>query len=349
MKKIGIGIDFSKKFFDATVMRRVEDVYTVVAQERFDNDANGFKEFLAWVRKSVKAFPEGKKRTEWIFCGENTGVCSAALSDFLAGKGYDMWLESALQINRKSGIVRDKNDRDDSMRIADYSLRQYESGKVRLHESDTAEYKKLSALLTAHDMLTKDKVAKVNQIKSGVLDCCPSALKLAKEQLALIEEQLEQIDREMEDMLTETEEFSRGHEVMRSFKGVGLITACYIIVATHNFKYMTDPRKLGNYIGVVPSRRKKSGDSIDTARGVSEYRDRRGKCLLTNSANSAIVHNPVIRDYHQGLLKRGVHPNKAKNNCKFKIINILLAMVRNDTPFDMEKYGKSKSQWKSAV
>lgn len=348
MKKIGIGIDFSKKTFDVTIMHREEDMYTEVAYSKFNNDARGFKEFLSWMKKSVKSMPEGKESSSWIFCGENTGVCSAALSDFLAEKGYDMWLESALKIHKKSGVIREKNDRADSKMIADYALRQYES-TVRLHEPDTANYKRLRAMYAAHDMLTRDKVAKVNQIKSGILDCCPSALKLAKEQLALIKDQLKQIDKELESILRENDEFSRGHEIMRSFKGVGVITACYIIVMTHNFKYMTESRKLGNYIGVVPSRREQSGDTIETGRHVSGFRDRRGNCVLTQCANSAIMYNPVINEYYNRLLKRRVHKNKAKNNCKFKIINILLTMVKNDTPFDMEKYGKSKAQWKESV
>lgn len=347
MKKISIGIDFSKKTFDVTIMRRIEDSFDEVAYGKFNNNAKGFKEFISWVRKTVKIFPEGKGRSSWLFCGENTGVCSAELSDFLAEKGYDMWLESALQIKMKSGIVRDKNDKADSKRIAEYALRHY-SDKVRLHEPDTKNLKKLRALYSAHNMLTKDKVAKINQIKSGVLDCCPEAKKLAEKQLSVIEKQLSQIDKNIEDMLKKTEEFSRYWEIINSFKGAGFITACCFIVKTHNFKYMSDSKSFGNYAGVVPSRRDQSGTSVDTSPRVSKFRDKESNCVLTQCANSAIRSNPIIRTYYQRLIARGVHHNKAKNNCKFKIINIIMAMIKNDTLFDMEKYGKAVSQWKTA-
>lgn len=348
MKKIAIGIDFSKKTFDVTIMRRDGDNFKELAYSKFDNESKGFKGFISWVRKSVKPFPEGKGRSSWLFCGENTGVCSAALSDFLAEKGYDMWLESALQIKKKSGIVRDKNDKDDSRRIADYALRQY-SDKVRLHEPDSKNIKKLKALYAAHNMLTKDKVAKTNQIKSGTLDCCPEALKLAEKQLSLIEKQLGQIDDKLEDMLEETEEFRRNWEIMNSMKGVGVITACCIIIKTHNFKYMSDSRTFGNYAGVVPSRRDQSGTSVDIPPRVSKFRDRESNCALTQCANSAIRYNPVIRSYYQRLIARGVLHRKARNNCKFKIINILMTLIKNDTLFDEEKYGKAKSKWPQAV
>ena len=347
MKKLAIGIDFSKKTFDATIKRRVDNDNIEVAYSKFDNDRKGFRDFLAWVKRSVRHFPEGKGRSSWIFCGENTGVCSAALSDWLAGKGYDMWLESALQIKRCSGIVRTKNDKADSGRIADYALLHY-SSKIRLHEQDTPALKKLSTLYTLHNMLTKDKVAKINQIKSGVLDAVPEALDIAERQLDFIDSQLKDVDRQIERMLRENEEFKERYAIMDSIKGVGFLTAACIIIKTHNFKYMTDPRIFGNFAGVVPSQVEQSGTSVNRQRRVSRFRDRETNCILTQAVNSALVWNTVISTYYDRLIARGIHMNKAKNNCKFKLVNIIMAMIRSKTTFDPGKYGKAKSQWKTA-
>ncbi len=286
MKKIAIGIDFSKKTFDATIKRRVEDDYIEVAYSKFDNDEKGFKSFVSWVRKSVKHFPEGKGRESWIFCGENTGVCSAALSDYLAEKGFDMWLESALRIKNCSGIVRTKDDKADSNRIAEYALL-YFSSKVRLHEPDTKILKRLRALFTLHNMLTKDKVAKINQIKSGILEAAPQALKLAKEHLEMIEQQLKDVDRQIEKMLKDNDEFSENYRIITSIKGVGVITACCIIIKTHNFKYMDDARTFGNFAGVVPSQTEKSGTSVNIPRRVSKFHDRETNMVLSQAVNSA--------------------------------------------------------------
>lgn len=348
MKKISIGIDFSKKTFDATIMRREEDLFAEVDYQKFNNDDKGFKEFLSWVRKTVKQFPEGKGRSSWIFCGENTGVCSAELSDFLATKGYDMWLESALTIHHKSGIIRTKDDKVDSKRIAEYALRHY-SSDIRLHTPDSKDYKRLHSLYSAHRMLVKDKVSKINQIKSGILDYCPKALAMAQQQLDFIQKQIKQIDEQISSMLETTPEFAENYEIMNSFKGIGPITIACIIVKTHNFKYMSDSRVFGNFIGVVPSHREQSGTSIDKPVRVSKYRDRDGNAALTQAANIAIRHNPVIKQYYLRLIGRGVHPNKAKNNCKFKILNIILTMIKNKTVFDLEKYGMSRAKWAQTV
>lgn len=347
MKKIAIGIDFSKKTFDATIKRRVENDNIEVAYSQFGNDEKGFHAFEKWVRKSVRKFPEGKGRSSWIFCGENTGVCSAALSDYLAGKGYDMWLESALQIKRKSGIVRTKNDRADSSRIADYALLHYKSN-VRLHEQDTPALKKLSTYFTLHNMLKKDRIAKINQIKSGVLDVVPEALEVAHRQLEMIDRELKDVDRKLEEILEKEEGFKENHRIIVSIKGVGPITSACIIIKTHNFKYMDDSRVFGNFAGVVPSQVEQSGISIDKPRHVSKFRDRETNCALTQAVNSALIWNPTVRDYYDRLVARGVHHNKAKNNCKFKLVNIIMSMIRSRTLFDPEKYGKAKSQWKTA-
>ncbi len=348
MKKISIGIDFSKKTFDATVLRREDDRFQELGYNKFNNDSKGFREFEKWVKNTLKPTPEAKDKSSWIFCGEHTGVYSIGLCDYLAKKKYFMWLESALVIHRKCGIVREKNDRIDSSRIARYALTNY-SDEIKAYSLDSQDMKKLKSLYAAHVMLTKDKVAKNNQLKSGALDDSPCARKLILSQLDSVKKTLNKIDREIEKLLKESEEFSHTYEILKSFKGVGFVTIAALTIKTRNFQNMTDSKELGCYIGVVPHR-KQSGTSIDKPARTSRYRDGSTNALITACVNSAIVHdNPVIRPYYDRLVARGVHPYKAKNNCKFKVINVLLAMVRNHTPFDIEKHAKSKKNWGTAV
>ena len=343
MKNIAIGIDFSKESFDATVMFRDGDNFREVEYCKFDNDKKGHRAFLKWVTTATKQLPDSKIKSEWLFCGEHTGTCSIELCDFLAKRKLFMWLESALVIHRKCGIVREKNDKVDSKRIAEYALRNF-SNEVEAYQLDSTDMKKLKALYTAHNMLTKDKVSKKNQIKSGTLDNSTLALRTIEKQLESIEEAISKIDNQIKVLLKTSGEFSHNYEILDSFKGAGPITIACLIIKTRNFKIMTDSRELGCYVGVVPHGCQ-SGTSINKQPRTSRYRDRNANAVLTNCANSAIMHNSVISDYYKRLLGRGVVWQKAKNNCKFKIINILLAMIKNGTTFDIEKYGKSKRGW----
>lgn len=343
MKKISIGIDFSKESFDATVMFRDEDRFFEAGYCKFDNDLKGYRAFLKWVSLTVKPLPDSRIKSEWLFCGEHTGTCSIGLCDFLAKKKLFMWLESALVIHRKSGIVREKNDKVDSKRIAEYALRNFDD-KVKPYELDSKDMKKLRSLYAAHNMLTKDKVAITNRIKSGTLDESPVAMRSMERQLKCIEKEIEHVDMDLKGLVSKSEEFKHNYETLNSFKGIGFITITCLIIKTRNFKDMTDARELGCYAGVVPLKQQ-SGTSIDKSPKTSRYRDRDTNGKLSNCAASAIVFNVVIKAYYERLLERGVPHYKAKNNCKFKIINILLAMIRNDKPFDLEIYGKSKKEW----
>ena len=346
MKKIAIGIDFSKKTFDATIVCRNDDIYTELAYNKFNNDAKGFKAMEKWVKACLKGTPESKDKSKWIFCGEHTGMCSLPLCDYLAKRQYFMWLESALVIHRKCGIVREKNDKVDSKRIAGYALRNF-SADVRPYELDSKDLKKLKSLYAAHDMLTKDKVAKINQLKSGTLDSSTYARHEIDRHLTAIKKSLKEIDDEIRRLLAESEEFSHNFAILNTFKGVGFLTIACLIIKTRNFKDMKDARELGCYIGVVPHSHQ-SGTSIDKPARTSKYRDKNANALLSTCVRSAISHgNPIIRQYYDRLVKRGVNHYKALNNCKFKIINVLLAMLRNNTGFNMSIHGKSKEMWRA--
>lgn len=344
MKKIAVGIDFSKKTFDVTVVRREEDHFEELGYCAFPNDTKGFRSFEKWVKTTLKTASEKADKSSLIFCGEHTGTYSIELCDYLAEKGYFMWLESALVIHRKAGIIREKNDRIDSKRIAHYALCNF-SDDVRAYERPSKEMKKLKSLISAHQILTKDKVTKINQIKSGIVDDSTLAVRMLKAELESIRKRLREIDRSIKQLLANSEELSHNYKILISFKGVGFLTAAYLILKTLNFRYMTNARELGCYIGVVPHGQQ-SGTSVNKPPRTSRYRDSMANSLLSTCALQAIYYNnEIIRPYYDRLIARGVIRQKALNNCKFKIINVLLAMIKNDRKFDITIHGKSKAQW----
>ena len=342
MKKISIGIDFSKQTFDAAIILREDETNTLLGHSKFDNDKAGYRSLLKWAKKAAKDAPESADKGAWIFCGENTGECSLGLCDFLYVMGYDVWLESALVIHRKCGIVRGKDDKADSMRIADYALRNYDKGTTPLYKSDSESYGALRSLYAAHDMLTRDKVSKTNQLKSGVLDHSKKARSAVSKALKETLEQLEGVDAEIKRLLSEDEEFKENSEILQSFTGAGPMTAAALILITHNFRILDNPRALGCHMGVVPYG-KKSGTSVDTPPRVSRFRDRWAKSVITCCANSAIRFNAAIKAYYSRLVGKGKCQGVAKNNCKNKIIHILLAMIAKRQKFDPEKNAAPKA------
>lgn len=336
MKNFSIGIDFSKETFDVTILNRE---FQNLGYKKFSNDPHGYRDFLKWVRCELKKV-NSKNSEEWIFCGEHTGTCSIGLSDFLAAKGMDMWLQSALAIKKSMGLVRGKNDREDSKRIAEYALSKY-NPSVRFHEPDSQELKNLRSLFIARKGLVQKKVAIINQLKSGTLDACKEAVKIYKKLMTTLKDEIDKLTAIITETLKGTEEFKRHFEVLDSIKGMGTVTITSLIVATHNFRYMRDPKELSCYAGVVPFK-EESGTSIHGQAKVSKLRSRVLNADLTSCITSALRYNPIFINYHNTLSARGKSENIIKNNCKNKMIHIVCALIRRNEKFSADIYGKSR-------
>ena len=154
MKKIFIGIDFSKEKFDATLIK-AEGLKECAPSmhEVFDNKTSGFRRLVKW----VKAQSEGLPIDSWLFCGENTGAYSIGLSNHLYASGYDMWLECAYKIKHSAGIQRVKNDKADSRAIAEYAMRNYD--KMILYKPQSASLTCLREVFLYRHSLVRQKVA----------------------------------------------------------------------------------------------------------------------------------------------------------------------------------------------
>jgi transposase len=115
-RNLFIGIDFSKKTLDVSVIRR-RDLDSVSCQQ-FENSRSGCSALPGWLKPQTEEPPDRR-----LFCGEHTGLYSVVLSEFSVKKGLFMWLENPLQIKQSGGMKRDKSDRADSRETATYACR----------------------------------------------------------------------------------------------------------------------------------------------------------------------------------------------------------------------------------
>lgn len=130
--KFYIGIDVSKKTFDVAV--RDKDIQ--VSHFIFENNKTGIISFIK----------ELKLSSECLICMEHTGIYTFQLLSHLHEKGIAIWLEQAVNIKRSLGLQRGKNDKVDSIRIAEYACRFHD--KVVLWEPARFAIKKLQDLIT---------------------------------------------------------------------------------------------------------------------------------------------------------------------------------------------------------
>ena len=148
MKNLFIGIDYSKKKFDVSLLERgkIEEI----KHECFENTPEGCKAMLKWVQLCATVPME-----EWLFCGEYTGLYGVLLTEFLLKKKFFVWIENLMQIKLSAGLKREKNDKVDSQEIARYAYRFQDM--ARCFQIQDKSLKSLQLLLSFRDRLMRNK------------------------------------------------------------------------------------------------------------------------------------------------------------------------------------------------
>ncbi|MBL0020000.1 MAG: IS110 family transposase [Bacteroidetes bacterium] len=241
-------------------------------------------------------------------------------------------MEVAACIKNGSGsLMRGKNDKVDASRIADYAHRFRADAK--LWEPPRKEITLLADLMASRTRLMAviSKLAvPVNEIKSfkakghyeKIKDASKKTIEAARKEAKAIEKQI--LDIMMGDAV-----LARLYEVVTSVQGVGFVTATNLIIATNEFKYINDPRKLACNAGCAPFEHS-SGTSIRGRNKVSHKANKRLKSLLHMCATSALQAEGEFKVYFDRKIAEGKNKFIVINAIRNKIIHRVCACVRED-------------------
>ena len=320
MEKLVIGIDFSKESMNYCCVQGT--AHSKVLEGVVANSVDGCKEMVRHLRV---LFPKARVK-DFLFCGENTGVYSLAVSDYLYSKKYVMWLENPLQIKLSCGMRREKTDKADARMIAEYAFRHQD--KARPYNPQSEGIRKLKTWLKTHDALTQAKKSLKN------LAACMEAVPLTlRKSIAELEEQLKQTDKKIKQLLESEEELSLNASLLMSVPGVGIVTTAALLIDTRNFTRFCNPRKYASHTGCVPCKHE-SGTSIHRKARVSKASNRYVNSLLTEGSVSLMIHNKEMREYADRKRKEGKDNGCIINNIRNKTIHRVFAVIRKQEPFD---------------
>ena len=329
MNNYFIGIDFAKTKFDVVVLRK-ENLLDKGEHNQFANNRDGVKQLEKWLRQTYGE----AVITDSVICGENTGSYSMTVAKTLTQDGYTFCLESALRIKRSLGISRCKNDKKDARDIAEYAARHHDKLITYRMPSQTSEA--LKTLFTQRRLLVKQKGDL--QRRSKELTQMYKENPLLRKMLAsdtriinAIDAEIVKIENQMRLIIDSDAEVKRVYGILTSMKGIALVNAVAMIVYTDNFRrFDFDARRICSYWGIAPFANQ-SGSSLNGKPHVSHYADHYLKALLSQAVACAIRYCPDINSYAQRLIARNKHISIVHNNCKNKMIHILVAMVKNGT------------------
>ena len=336
MKKLFVGIDFSKEKIDVAIIFAEGQTETSMrVSNEFKNSVSGYKQLVKWVEESSNE----TEPSLWLFCGENTGDYSKPLCNFLYGRGFDMWLENAKSIKDASGIRRLKSDRADANMIAEYAMRNYD--KAIMYEPLSESLSQLRELFLYRQMVVRHRCSfqvrrgekRLNMEKSPVKTMISQS---GRHIVTELNKEIEKIDKRIAELIDSDDELAQVFNIVTSIPGIGTQNAVCLMVYTDNFRrFNFDSRKIACYYGIAPFGRD-SGTSVHTDPHVHYMANRQIKAMLSQAALSAARFNPVIASYYSRLIAKGKKRQIVLNNVKNKLVHIVTAMVRNKQLFDKD-------------
>jgi len=328
MKKIFIGIDFSKETFDAALLKgsSVEEI----SYNKFTNDLKGCDQLLEW----IKSMTNSPKKT-WMLCGEHTGIYTHVLSYYLNSKGIDFWLEPAMQIKYSKGMCRTKNDKIDAKNIALYAYRFQD--KAVCFKIKQPSIQALKDLMAYRERLLKAKMSlsvSCRELKriSASGSVSEYIYQDSMDEVETLRKKIKQVEKTVLGIIEADGDLKENYDLMLSVKGIGIINAVMILIATGNFTLFTEARKFACYCGVVPFE-KQSGTSVMGKTKVSHLADKNLKRLLSQAARNAAKYDMVLKEYYQRKKQEGKTDRLIINNVRNKLVHRIFAIIKSKRKF----------------
>jgi transposase len=334
MKKIIIGIDISKEKIDASAIDVRNNQLGVVKLDYqvFENRPMGFRRMLVWAKHLIN----GVTLEDIMFCCETTGGYDRSLCDYLFAKGLDIWRESSLQIKQSSGLRKGKDDKADSLTIAEYAMRHID--KAVYYVSPCGTVRELKALLLYRRKLEQEKTSKkvrVAELKSTAAKnkSVSFILRDAQKSIRMLEKSIKECEKQILALYESDEELRRNYKHLTSIKCFGIVNATAMIAYTNNFKNIATSRKLASYYGVAPFK-EKSGTSVDKKAFIKQYSSSMLRAYLTQAAQWTIKEHGIYRDYYLRLSAKGKSYGIILNNIKNKLLHLSVSLIVNDMDYE---------------
>jgi transposase len=302
-----VGIDVSKAVLECALL---QGAGALVCQ-RFDNDATGHGQLVAWARVEQPA----------LLVVEATGGYEAAMVVALAAAGLPVTVVNPRQARdfAKALGVLAKTDRVDAAVLARFA----ERIRPAVRAPKPQELSAMEALLVRRrqlvDMLSAE-MQRHGQARG------PIARQIAQH-LRWLQRQIAAADDDLEGMIAASALMQRKLDVLTSVPGVGRVTATSLLAQLPELGRLNE-KQISALVGVCPFCR--DSGQMRGRRTIWGGRAR-VRAALYMAALVAARHNPVIQAFYQRLLAAGKAKKLALVACMHKLLLILNALLKTDS------------------
>jgi transposase len=192
-----------------------------------------------------------------------------------------------------------------------------------------AEQAMLRALLNRRTQVVHILVAETNRLASTI----PAVKPHVQEHIDWLRQERDQLDAELNDYLQKTSVWTANDKLLRSVPGVGIVTSLTLMAELPELGSL-NRKEIASLVGVAPLNR----DSGKMRGKRSVWGGRANvRAVLYMATLVAIRHNTQIRAFYQRLCAAGKAKKVALVACMRKLLVILNAMIRNQTPWRAAK------------
>ena len=315
-----VGIDVSKLTLDCCVHKNG-------AQKEFKNDPKGILKMVTWSLKK-----SGTERRELLFVFEHTGLYSDQLVQLLDQEHCLIYVASGLEIKRSLGIIRGKDDKADAKRIALYGFRIRE--EIKPHQIPSSILIRLKRLMSLRKKLVVQRAGYMATLKEQkrVLKDEVMIFQIQEDMINLLNPRIKDLEREMDKIIQEDSHLKYLFKLLTSIKGIGSVTARFLIVYTMGFTSFGSWRKFASYCGIAPFPHRSGTSEIGRTK-VSRLANLEGKALLHQCALSAVGSSPEMKAFYERRLEMGKSKMSTINIIRNKLIARAFAVVARGTPY----------------
>ena len=154
-----------------------------------------------------------------------------------------------------------------------------------------------------------------------------------EELIQTLNEQVHSVEAELEEVVSNDTQWGAAIVRVQSIKGIGLITAAWLVVSTLNFTCCPTVEALTAYIGLAPMPRQ-SGSSIRGKPSIGHSGKGRARTALYMATLSATRYNPVMRAFYERLRAAGKSVKVARCAVARKLLHIAWALIKKEGLFD---------------
>lgn len=229
------------------------------------------------------------------------------------------------------GLVRGKNDKIDSERIAQFLLKNYMD--LQLWKPNSKVIEKIKLLNAERKHRVKIRAGLLAQTQDDQflkLTMDKAVFRLNTKLIDVLTKQINEIEDRIYQLICEDGQLYDHYKRIQSIPGVGKVLAFNMLIKTDGFTTINTPRQMACYAGIAPFDFQ-SGTSIKRRPKVSTMADKELKKLLHLAAMSAIRLENDLAIYYHRKVEQGKNKMTVLNAVRNKIIHRIYALIKNQT------------------